>query len=71
MAGIFPADIVKELGKCYNLCTVTFAHSVVLYLRCNESTPDKLKIITPGGDIAYDIPLMKSQNTKVYDRRDI
>lgn len=35
----------------------------MLYLRCNESTPDKLKIkmVTPGGDVSYDIPLMKAQ----------
>lgn len=46
-----------------NVLTVTFPHSAVLYLRCNESTPDKLKIkmVTPGGDVAYDIPLMKAQ----------
>ena len=46
-----------------NVLTVTFPNSAVLYLRCNESTPDKLKIkmVTPGGEVAYDIPLMKAQ----------
>ena len=46
-----------------NVLTVTFPHSAVLYLRCSESTPDKMKIkmVTPGGEVAYDIPLMKSQ----------
>lgn len=41
--------------------TVTFPHSAVLYLRCNASTPDRMKIImvTPGGSISYDIPVMK------------
>lgn len=44
--------------------TVTFPHSAVLYLRCGPSTPDGLKIrmVTPGGDMVYDIPLMRSQD---------
>lgn len=43
--------------------TVTFPHSAVLYLRCNASTPDNLKIkmVTPGGTVSYEIPIMKSQ----------
>lgn len=46
-----------------NVLTVTFPHSAVLYLRCSESTPDKLKIrmVTPGGTVAYDVHVMKSQ----------
>ena len=47
-----------------SVLTVTFPHSAVLYLRCTESTPDKLKIkmITPGGTATYDIHVMKSQH---------
>lgn len=57
-----------------NVLTVTFPHSAVLYLRCNESTPDKMKIkmVTPGGEIAYDIPLMKSQQytiDEIFEKR--
>lgn len=57
-----------------NVLTVTFPHSAVLYLRCNESTPDKMKIrmVTPGGEVAYDIPLMKSQQymiEEIFEKR--
>ena len=47
-----------------SVLTVTFPHSAVLYLRCTESTPDKLKIkmITPGGTVTYNIHVMKSQH---------
>ncbi len=47
--------------------TVTFPHSAVLYLRCGPSTPDELKIrmVTPGGDVVYGIPLMKTQKYTV------
>ncbi len=46
-----------------NVLTVTLPHSAVLFLRCHASTPDTLKIrmITPGGTVEYDIPVMKSQ----------
>ena len=46
-----------------NILTVELPHSAVLYLRCNASTPDKLKIrlVTPGGTVEYDILVMKSQ----------
>ena len=57
-----------------NVLTVIFPHSAVLYLRCNESTPDKMKIkmVTPGGDVVYDIPLMKSQKytiEEIFDKK--
>ena len=46
-----------------NVLTVTLSHSAVLFLRHHTSTPDTLKIrmITPGGTVEYDIPVMKSQ----------
>ena len=46
-----------------NILTVTFPHTAVLFLRCNQSTPDTMKIrmITPGGSVVYDIPVMKSK----------
>ena len=57
-----------------DVLTVTFPHSAVLYLRCNASTPDKLKIkmVTPGGNVTYDIPLMKSQQytiEEIFDKK--
>lgn len=57
-----------------NVLTVSFPHSAVLYLRCNKSTPDKMKIkmVTPGGDVVYDIPLMKSQQytiEEIFEKR--
>lgn len=46
-----------------NVLTVTLPHSAVLFLRYDTSTPDsmKIEIITPGGNVSYDIPIMKSQ----------
>ncbi len=46
-----------------NVLTVTLPHSAVLFLRHHASTPDTLKIrmVTPGGTVEYDILVMKSQ----------
>ncbi len=46
-----------------NVLTVTLPHSAILYLRHRTSTPDTLKIrmITPGGTVEYEIQVMKSQ----------
>ncbi len=46
-----------------NVLTVTFPHAAVLFLRCNKSTPDfmTIKMITPGGEVSYDVKVMKSQ----------
>ena len=43
--------------------TVTFPNTAVLYLRAYRKTPDKMKyvIVTPGGTVQYDIPIMKVQ----------
>ena len=43
--------------------TVTFPNTAVLYLRTRKKTPDKMKyvIVTPGGTVQYDIPVMKIQ----------
>ena len=43
--------------------TVTFPHSAVLYLRHTRSTPDSMimKIRTPGGNVSYEIPVLKVQ----------
>lgn len=46
-----------------NILTVTLPHSAVLFLRHHVSTPDmlKIKMITPGGNVEYEIKVMKSQ----------
>lgn len=43
--------------------TVTFPNTAVLYLRSYDKTPDKMKyvIVTPGGTVQYDVPIMKTQ----------
>ena len=43
--------------------TVTFPNTAVIYLRTYKKTPDKMKyvIITPGGTVGYDVPIMKVQ----------
>lgn len=52
-----------------NILTVTFPHSAVLFLRHNRNTPDSMTICmkTPGGEISYDIPVMKVQRYSVED----
>lgn len=47
-----------------HILTVTFPHSAVLFLRCNASTPDRMKIrmITPGGNVQYSVLVMKMQS---------
>ena len=48
---------------------MTFPNTAVLYLRNYKKTPDKMKyvIVTPGGIVKYDIPLMKVQNYTLDD----
>ena len=46
---------------------ITFPYSAVLYLRYNSATPDCMKTIlhTPGGSVAYEIPVIKLQTYSV------
>ncbi len=41
----------------------------VLYLRTYKKTPDKMKyvIVTPGGTVQYDVPIMKVQTYSLDD----
>jgi len=43
--------------------TVTFPNTAVLYLRTYKNTPDKMRyvLVTPGGTVQYDVPIMKMQ----------
>lgn len=47
-----------------NILEVEFPHAAVLFLRSTRNTPDSMKIHmkTPGGDVSYDIPVMKMQS---------
>lgn len=48
---------------------MTFPNTAVLYLRIYKKTPDKMKyvIITPGGTVQYDVPIMKVQTYSLDD----
>lgn len=50
-----------------NVLTVTLPHSAVLFLRYDTATPDcmRIMIVTPGGSVSYEIPVMKSQSYKI------
>ena len=55
--------------KSGGVLTVTFPHSAVLFLRSNENTGDvmKMKFVTPGGELDYDIPIIKMQKYTLQD----
>ena len=62
----FEYDTQIALGKGVleeGVLTVAFPHSAVLFLRCVKSTPDRfeIKMVTPGGDLSYPIPVIKTQ----------
>lgn len=44
-----------------SVLTIRFPHSAVIYLRHNSHTPDAftVRMMTPGGEVAYPIPVMK------------
>lgn len=60
----YDAQIALDEGEVTEeTLTVTFPNTAVLYLRTRKKTPDKMKyvIVTPGGTVQYDIPVMKVQ----------
>ncbi len=60
----YDTQIALDEGRINgNVLIVTLPHSAVLFLRHHTSTPDTLKIrmVTPGGTVEYDIQVMKSQ----------
>ncbi len=60
----YDAQIALDEGETTEeTLTVTFPNTAVLYLRTYKKTPDKMKyvIITPGGTVDYDVPIMKVQ----------
>ena len=66
----YDAQIALDEGKVTEeTLTVTFPNTAVLYLRTYQKTPDKMKyiIITPGGTVQYNIPIMKVQTYSLDD----
>ncbi len=60
----YDAQIALDEGEVnQETLTVTFPNTAVIYLRTYKKTPDKMKyvIITPGGTVGYDVPIMKVQ----------
>ncbi len=60
----YDAQIALDEGEVTeDTLTVTFPNTAVLYLRAYKRTPDKMKyvIVTPGGTVQYDVPVMKVQ----------
>lgn len=60
----YDAQIALDGGEVTEeTLTVTFPNTAVLYLRTYQKTPDKMKyvIVTPGGTVQYDVPIMKVQ----------
>lgn len=58
----YGTQIALDEGKTQkNVLEVEFPHSAILFLRSTRNTPDKLKINmkTPGGNVSYDVPVMK------------
>ena len=58
----YDAQIALDEGEVTEeTLTVTFPNTAVLYLRTYKKTPDKMKyvIVTPGGTVQYDVPIMK------------
>jgi len=66
----YDAQIALDEGEATEeTLTVTFPNTAVLYLRTYKKTPDKMKyvIVTPGGTVQYDIPVMKVQKYSLDD----
>ncbi len=66
----YDAQIALDEGEVMEeTLTVAFPNTAVLYLRAYKKTPDKMRyvIVTPGGTVRYDIPVMKVQAYSLND----
>jgi len=66
----YDAQIALDEGEVRReTLTVTFPNTAVLYLRTYQKAPDKMEyvIITPGGTVKYDVPIMKVQTYSLDD----
>ncbi|WP_288175896.1 hypothetical protein [Sporofaciens musculi] len=71
----YDAQIALDEGEVTEeTLTVTFPNTAVMYLRAYKKTPDKMKyvIVTPGGTVEYDVPIMKVQSyslDEIFEKR--
>ena len=71
----YDAQIALDEGEfTEETLTVTFPNTAVMYLRSYKKTPDKMKyvIVTPGGTVQYDVPIMKVQSyslDEIFEKR--
>ena len=66
----YDAQIALDEGEVTEeTLTVTFPNTAILYLRTYKKTSDKMRyvIITPGGTVQYDVPIMKVQKYSLDD----
>lgn len=66
----YDSQIAIESGELKNgMLTVNFPESAIMSLRHGRKTPDlmTIKIITPGGDISYKVPVLKVKQYTVED----
>ena len=66
----YDAQIALDEGEVTEeTLTVTFPNTAVLYLRTYKKTSDKMKyvIVTPGGMVQYNVPIMKVQAYSLND----
>lgn len=66
----YDAQIALDEGETTKeTLTVTFPNTAVLHLRVRKKTPDKMQyvIVTPGGTVRYDVPVMKVQTYSLDD----
>lgn len=66
----YDAQIALDEGEITEeTLTVTFPNTAILYLRTYKKTPDNMKyiIVTPGGTVQYNVPIMKVQTYSLND----
>jgi len=66
----YDAQIALDEGEVINeTLVVTFPNTAVLHLRVRKKTPGKMQyvIVTPGGTVKYNVPIMKVQEYTLDD----
>ena len=66
----YDAQIALDEGKVdRGTLTVSFPHSAVMALRHKSNTPDtmQIRVVTPGGETSYTVPIVKVQQYSLAD----
>ncbi|MBQ3681966.1 MAG: hypothetical protein II922_02670 [Succinimonas sp.] len=66
----YDAQIALDEGEVTDCTlTVSFPHSAVLALRHTQSSPDtmNIRVVTPGGETGYTVPIVKVQQYSLAD----